>query len=84
MLYGVLEPAGAAKATTTGTATEATRTSTAEAGTARTARTTTTTTEGLHASEEVQTVDDVEHAVAGNGVILGFAAGEGIHHLADG
>jgi hypothetical protein len=75
----LLESAGATKATTA-------RTSTASATETRTARAigaSTTATKGLHTSKEVQAIDNVEHAIAGNGVILGFAAGERINHLAN-
>ena len=73
----VLEPA------TTGTTSEATseasatRTATAEASTTTTATRTaraseasTTAAEGTTTSEEVQTIDDVNHTIAGDGVIL--------------
>ena len=70
----VLKPAAtgtAAEATTeasaTGTATEAAATTATATRTARTTRATTTV---IEASEEVQTIDDVYHAVAGDGVIL--------------
>ena len=85
----VLEPA------TTGTTSEATseasatRTATAEAsttttGTARTTRTSKATTTVLKASKEVQTIDDVNHSVAGDGVILCIVARQGCDGTAEG
>ncbi len=58
------------------TASEATRTTTrASARSATGASRTTTEAKGiLTASEEVQTVDDVHHAVAGDGVVFGIGA----------
>ena len=60
------------------TASEATGTTTAWASATRTASRTSRTTaseEGiLTASEEVQTVDDMHHAVAGDGVVFGIGA----------
>ena len=85
----VLEPA------TTGTAAEATseasatRTATAEAsttttGTTRTARTTKATATVLKASEKIQTIDDVNHPIAGDGVILCIVARQGSDGTAEG
>ena len=85
----VLEPA------TTGTTSEATseasatRTASAEAsttttGTARTTRTSKATTTVLKASKEVQTIDDVNHSVAGDGVILCIVARQGCDGTAEG
>ena len=85
----VLEPA------TTGTASEATseasatRTASAEAsttttGTTRTARTSKATTTVLKASKEVQTIDDVNHSVAGDGVILCIVTGYSSDGTAEG
>ena len=88
-LHFVLEPA------TTGTTSEATseasatRTASAEAsttttGTARTTRTTKATATVLKASKEVQTIDDVNHSVAGDGVILCIVARQGCDGTAEG
>ena len=88
-LHFVLEPA------TTGTTSEATseasatRTATAEAsttttGTARTARASKATATVLKASEEVQTIDDVNHTIAGDGVILCIVARQGSDGTAEG
>ena len=84
-LHFVLEPA------TTGTTSEAsaTRTASAEAsttttGTARTTRTSKATTTVLKASKEVQTIDDVNHSVAGDGVILCIVARQGCDGTAEG
>ena len=88
----VLEPA------TTGTAAEATseasaatRTATAEASTTTTATRTaraseasTTAAEGTTTSEEVQTIDDVNHPIAGDGVILCIVARQGCDGTAEG
>ena len=90
VLRFVLEPTATgttseatAEASATGTATaKSATTATAATGT-RTARATRTT-EGTTAAKEVQTIDDVNHTVAGDGVILGITALGGIDDLADG
>ena len=85
----VLEPA------TTGTASEATseasatRTAAAEASTAttgstRTARASEATATVLKASEKIQTIDDVNHPIAGDGVILCIVARQGSDGTAEG
>ena len=79
----LLESSWATEATTTRTTTTRAST-TSEAWATRTTGTTTATTEGLHTAKEVQAIDHMEHTIAGNGVILGFAAREGAYHLADG
>ena len=65
----LLESSWASEATATRTTTARTST-TSEARTARATGTTTATTEGLHTAKEVQAIDHMEHAIAGNGVIL--------------
>ena len=84
----VLEPA------TTGTAAEATseasatrtaaEASTATTGSTRTARASEATATVLKASEEVQTIDDVNHTIAGDGVILCIVARQGSDGTAEG
>ena len=89
-LHFVLEPAttgttseATSEASATGTATaKSATTATAATGT-RTARTTRTT-EGTTAAEEVQTIDDVNHSVAGDGVILCIVARQGCDGTAEG
>jgi len=74
----VLEPTATGTTAEATTEATATRTATTEAATAttrttRTARTTRAakaTATVLEASKEIQTVDDVYHTIAGNGVIL--------------
>ena len=87
MIVCFLESAGASKAATTTwtTATEATatRTATTEARTTR-AATATWATKATASAKEIKTVDDVKHAVAGNGVILCFAVHGSREGLADG
>ena len=84
----VLEPA------TTGTAAEATseasatrtaaEASTATTGSTRTARASEATATVLKASEEIQTIDDVNHPIAGDGVILSIIARRGCDSTAEG
>ena len=71
----VLEPTATGSTAEATTEATATRTATTEAATATTRTTRTTraakaTATVLEASKEIQTVDDVYHTIAGNGVIL--------------
>ena len=86
-----LEPATTGTTAEATTEASATRTATAESATtttgttrtSRAARTTKATATVLKASEEVQTIDDVNHTIAGDGVILGLAVGKCSKRAAD-
>ena len=71
-----LESASTVEATATEATATATATTTRATETTATATTTTTATEEaiLANSEEVQTIDDMQHGVVGNGIVLGIAA----------
>ena len=85
----VLEPATTGTTAETTSEASATRTASAEAsttttGTTRTARASKATATVLKASEEVQTIDDVNHPIAGDGVILCIVARQGSDGTAEG
>ena len=79
-----LEPrASAAKASTTEAAATATSATSATKAT-RTARTTATRTAHIgHAAEEIYSIDNVQHGIAGDSVILRITALRGIEDAAD-
>ena len=90
-LHFVLEPAttgttseATTEASATGTATAESTTATTTARTARATRTAKATTTVLKASKEVQTIDDVNHSIAGDGVILSIIARRGSDGTAEG
>ena len=72
------------EASATGTATAESTTATTTARTARATRTAKATTTVLKASKEIQTIDDMNHTIAGDGVILGITALGSGDDMADG